>query len=1477
MNLPNRSGQVNWKVVAVLAVVVAVLAATSVVGHYARKRTAATRAVIDGQAAYVRQDWPTAARNFWQYLQKYPDDPEVLAKYAHAQSQVRPLDGGAIQAIIASYRRLVRFQPDNQEAYDQLARLYAGIRDYDNLAYIARMRLTRQPNDLKASVWLGRALAAQHKPEQVREVLQPIIDKWSNVPQRYPEYIDACSLLSEIAAQSNASQAYLDAQQWLDRGVQYDPQAPEALINRARFRRTLATVPRQSRQALLTAARQDLEQADSLRPADPRQRLILSDEWMRLGQLDRAAAELDAVRDVKPQVIEEYFFDPTDWRIALYLQAAELTLREGNIAAGTRQTDQILADLNDKGQRLPALPTAVRVYIAADRLSDAERCLKEYQDNKHLNISTLQSEETAGLLEALLARAQARPYRVIELLEPITSRNLTNPAAWRLLAEAYTQTDQVRRSIRAIRQYLTAQPDDVEMARMLMRNYVRQQDWSRAISAARTLESLDSQDLEAQLLQIEDAINRAIAESPGQRQQRLAPLDARLDVLAREHPQLIDVWTLRAAVAANVGDTDRAERELQHAQSLGLDPLSLQLHRAHLYLSLRQADKAIATLQQACQPTTTQLQPWLELSDLQRTRGQIQQARQTLQAALDAVSSPSDKRDVQMKLAVLDILDGNHQAGIQILRSLAAQDLRNIRVRTLLLSVSEVQQNPAETAQLIDEIRRIEGERGLTWRLWQASIWLAGPDWRSHQKEIDSALQRCIDADPGWTAPALMLGRIQEQIGNFDRAEAVYRNVLAADPGALEVADRLLTLLQRQGRLSQATDVLKNLDATDTALSSRRTLVAMETGHLDQAIDELKVRTSHDPQDVQSRVLLAQLVYRQNRDAAQALRYLDEADATAPGSIAVTMGRVIILNAEGRQQAAVEHLDALVNAKDSFEAHQLRGSYLANIGQPEQAEKDYVRLTKLPGDGTGHQVLGVFYAQTQRLDQAIRTWRTGLETYPANLALQRNLMKGLMQRNTKEDSAEALRFLAALETSLPNDPELLTIRASLLTTQRTEASAARAEKMLEQAIQIAPTCVDAHLGLITIALDRHDYDTARKRSVFALGINPNDTRLLALRAQTELALGNHIMARDLASLILKDNPHDAQARSLLVQAAVASRNERDLQTAHSLVNDELTRNPADLQLQLTHALVVSSLGQTDEAIDTLQQYIATDAGHTSVEAAVALADLYQSKGDFSKADELLTRAAQLQPTGPAAVRGRINWLAVQKRYDAIVELANQYQAAPDVDPDVMVAAASALATAGDKSHGEQALKLFEVTLQAAPALLAAQAGYASLAYQIGHIDAAEAMYRRILQVSPNNVQALNDLAWLLCKDRNQSEQALDLVDRAVHLAHNNIHVRDTRGEVLASLPGRLADARREFETCVDLAPPDSPIRARALLQLARVFTKMGNFDQARAKLDEALRIDQQQNVFSPSERNEIEQLTRGPAAPSMQQSVTLHR
>jgi tetratricopeptide (TPR) repeat protein len=142
-------------------------------------------------------------------------------------------------------------------------------------------------------------------------------------------------------------------------------------------------------------------------------------------------------------------------------------------------------------------------------------------------------------------------------------------------------------------------------------------------------------------------------------------------------------------------------------------------------------------------------------------------------------------------------------------------------------------------------------------------------------------------------------------------------------------------------------------------------------------------------------------------------------------------------------------------------------------------------------------------------------------------------------------------------------------------------------------------------------------------------------------------------------------------------------------------------------------------------------------------------------------------------------------------------------------------------------------------------------------YQTGNAERAEKIYQDLLVQYPNDEQILNDLAWILQEHYQRYADALELANRALRIVPDNLYVLDTRGTILSNLPGRLADARDDFERLVELSLPDSRQRAKALLQLGRIYVKLNDLVQAKQHLQNALEIDRKIDVFTPDEQSEI--------------------
>ncbi len=1496
-------GKVNVKLLILLIAVVAAIGVSLVVARQVRRRVLSERALAAGQAAFEKQDWAVAAKSFREYLGRNPDDLDILRKYGEASLAVRPLDAHAVGGAISAYRRIMELDPLDDTVSDptrsgastQLVRLYALIGNLEELAGVARTRIERDPNDLKAPLWLAEAQIQLNRSAEARQTLETFIQRLEALPGKHVEYVRACSQMSRLVAAELARKPQAQGEtpgeepsveadegpgpqaaplDWLNKAVAYAPTSAEALVYRALFYRQRAAasdVNDPDRPLLLSLARRDLEAADSLGTEDPLVRHSLGVEWMVHGELDRAQAELEAADKLPKEMLKEQFLDIDDWTVKRFLLGSELAMRQGNAAKAAALADETLASLTEqaKGHRVLVLPAVVQAYVAAERVQDARRCLTEYTGLLEGQPDQAASTQALAALKAVVEAAENRPYAVIDLLRPVVGEDANSLPVLRMLAQAYGQTGQTARAVDALEQYRRLNPSNRQVVRELARLYARTGDFVKASDLAKEAASLDPTDVGVRLLRVGAEISEATGRAQGADTMKLNALSAELAGLRQQYPNQVEVRVFQSIVAASLGQPEQAERELKLAIEECENPLRAEIQLVGHYISAGRVDDAVAVCEAACRRQSGAAEPWLALCDVYMVKGDHDSARRSLRQGLDAVKESRARRSVSTKLAVLELTYGDRATGIGLLKELTA-DPQEIQARLLLLGLQEIREDPTTGEKLIGELRQAEGENGLWWRLYQASLWLSGENAAAKQKEIATLLQYCVDADPTWPAPALLLAQMYAQQGDSTQAEQIYRQGLLANPSAAEIADRLLGLLVSEGRYADAEKVLRQIQNPRIA-AGWQVRLAVGAGDFSRAIDELRLKISNDSKDAASRVELARLLYQETKDAAQAMRYLDEAKAIAPDSRTLTAVRASILRGEGKEAEAQRVLDDYVTDRNDFEAYWMRAVYLAEAGDVARAEQDYRKLTTLADRAAaGYDLLGSFYVSIGRLDQGVAAVEEGLRAYPDDAQLKRRLMRLLFSRTQGPDRDRAFEILTELEARQPQDAELLMVRAMQILGDPapTPQSLANAREKLEAAVQREPTAVNAHLALIGIAMRERQYQTAGDLAARALTFNPNVPALLVARARVELALGYPPMAAKLARQVLQQDPNNMEAIDVFTQAALGGRDRNLLEQARTVIEPLIRRGPVNQGLVLSKARVLAELEFPRDAIADLDAYCQTPEGSRSIIALVTLSDLHRMAGDMAQAEKAVQRAEQLEPNNQIVVHSRFLLLASMKRFDEIKQIIPAYISAKEQDLGIIRNAAFMLISSESPELRKEGIRLFRHAVSLWPTSAEAQLGLATGLYQIGDAEAAAENYRKWLQRHPDDTRALNDLAWILQERFQRYDEALELANRGIRIAPTDVHLLDTKGTILSNMPDRLAEAKSCFEEIIGLSSSDPRRLAATCLQLGRLCVKLDDAVQARQYLERALEVDRKDNVLTAQERAEIGRLIEGLTDPT---------
>ena len=126
---------------------------------------------------------------------------------------------------------------------------------------------------------------------------------------------------------------------------------------------------------------------------------------------------------------------------------------------------------------------------------------------------------------------------------------------------------------------------------------------------------------------------------------------------------------------------------------------------------------------------------------------------------------------------------------------------------------------------------------------------------------------------------------------------------------------------------------------------------------------------------------------------------------------------------------------------------------------------------------------------------------------------------------------------------------------------------------------------------------------------------------------------------------------------------------------------------------------------------------------------------------------------------------------------------------------------------------------------------------------------------RFWAASPNNLEALNNLAWLLAFQAGKEQEALELIDRAIEIAGSDPTLLDTRAVVYIQL-GKPDPALESLRDALAIDPQ----KAVAYFHLARAYQLADNQGEARKALRRAEELGFKPETIDPLEQAVVAKL-----------------
>lgn len=561
-------------------------------------------------------------------------------------------------------------------------------------------------------------------------------------------------------------------------------------------------------------------------------------------------------------------------------------------------------------------------------------------------------------------------------------------------------------------------------------------------------------------------------------------------------------------------------------------------------------------------------------------------------------------------------------------------------------------------------------------------------------------------------------------------------------------------------------------DPAASFLAEELTDLYIQAGRLRDAVLEAEDMLKRDPDNIEAHRILGRIYTRMIGDAGQ--------------------GRLD----EGMLRRAIEQFQK-ITAKDAsdVDAWVTLGRLYKIAQNSVDAEKAYKKALELdPDNEYALHGLALLYADLGDTKTSIEMWQRLAEQNPHPRVL-RALASSYQQARDYPAAAAVLR--KALERA-PNDSEVKRELAEnlLLAEQYQEAL-----RLYQELAQAHPREAQYPLRISQIYRQQRDLAKAREAQERAQNLDPDNVE---------------IQYNDVSLL-------EAEGR---FSQAIARLKQILENTAKASYGPPERSNRVILLERL--GLLYRSNEQPEEAVAAFREMAQLDES-LKARAAAQIIETYRAAKQFDRAEREAAAALEKHPDDRTVRLIYASLLADLGRANEAVGEVNRLLEASR-DRETYLALAQVYEKTKDYAGMARALEEAERLSEPGEEMESILYMRGAMYERMKKYDAAEAEFRKLLQMNPRNASALNYLGYMFADRDVHLEEALELIRRAVELDPHNGAFLDSLGWVYYRL-GKLEDAERYLRQALQRVPRDPVVNDH----LGDVYFRQGKLKEAIAQ------------------------------------------
>lgn len=668
--------------------------------------------------------------------------------------------------------------------------------------------------------------------------------------------------------------------------------------------------------------------------------------------------------------------------------------------------------------------------------------------------------------------------------------------------------------------------------------------------------------------------------------------------------------------------------------------------------------------------------------------------------------------------------------------------------------------------------------------------------------------------------------------GDYASAEIEYLNAIKLDNEQSHAFARLGAIYFDQGRPRHAAPYLRRanqLDPDNVEVGYRLALLYLAVGDTEAVKEECLKILDMEPRNRHAPIIFVNAVG--NKEAIEETQETLEAfEANAPDNPSYKVALAILHAREERMDDAKQALESALNIdKNASYAHSTLAKIHIAEGNKDKAESALSAAAEgTPIRSPFRLELIKFYLQGYDIEKGRSQLTEILEAEP-------NLVPGLvllarLQKADKDDE-QTLETVQSIIDLDPAHHDALVMKGSLLVdSEKAEESA----EILSDAVKLYPNSYLAHYEYARACVAVGNAQKASESLLQSLRLRPDFKPATALLSTVQLQTGEYSQSIKNINQLLESNPDDP---SLKIRLAAGLIGQGNIEEAIKIYEELEVAYPENPRVPYLKGRAYILLDDVPNAVAAFQESLSRNTDF--LPPLELLTNYYISEKLFDEAIEKLDSHIQAQPESAPlhALQAKVN-LAQGNDESAESSLLK----AIELQPDYRNAYAMLVQLYLKNESLDTALVRLEEMLENNPEDISAMMIMGGIFEQQSEWKQARNIYTRILEINPEFVLALNNLAYLYSTAFDDLEQAEELAQKARQAYPNDPAIADTLGWI-KYLQGDYEMARFLLKESSEQLPNQPEI----LYHLGSVVYMMGDEIEARRAFEAAVETEQSFN------------------------------